>query len=753
MIHPAPRDDARRDHDRLPARRRRGRGVPPPRGRARASTGSRSTATARRTTPSSCSRTGRAASARRRRGIRGGARRGLRGSRPPGRRRRRGRDGRARDRRRRRPRRRRRRRRSRAGSRPRRSSRRPPSATTRTGAACSMAAGSAPHGDGFARLETDRLTVAFDGVAVFADGSPTGAVPELAGAVCRIDLRLGPRRRRRRLPGLRPHLRLRADQCGVHDVSRIVLKLGGRIAAAGAARGARPAGGRATTSSSSTAPGRRSRPRWSGGGSCPTFVEGRRVTTTEVLDVVRASLAEVNATVCAAIGPLAVPLFGDAIGLQATQVEALGLVGDPTPVGAGRGRGGSRGRPDPGGRAAGAEGGRSTSTPTRRQPLSRWARRRADRLRQRRSRRADGRRRDRADRRRRCRPDARRRHVRGRDRAQARGGRPRARAAACGPRSAPRRWSRDGASWLRATSVVSVARRGAADVRARGRHDRARRRVPRVGRHRARVPRLRRRNRRRRPRPLRAGAARRRARAARPPLARVEPLLDGADAAARRAARRNVSPAGRAFFCNSGAEANEAALKIARKATGRTRIVALEGGFHGRTLGALSATGQPVEVGGLRPARPRDRVRAARTTSSRSRPRSHPAADTALILLEPVLGEGGVIPLEPAFAQAAAELALEVGALLVRRRGAGGHGPHGNVLRARAARHPARPRDARQGPRKWAAHWRAARRRAGGARASSPGDHGSTFGGNPVAAAAAGAVVEAIDDELLGERA
>jgi len=54
-----------------------------------------------------------------------------------------------------------------------------------------MAAGSAPVGDGFARLETDRLTVSFDGVAVFADGSPTGAAPELSGAVCRIDLELG----------------------------------------------------------------------------------------------------------------------------------------------------------------------------------------------------------------------------------------------------------------------------------------------------------------------------------------------------------------------------------------------------------------------------------------------------------------------------------------------------------------------------------------------------------------------------------
>jgi glutamate N-acetyltransferase / amino-acid N-acetyltransferase len=54
-----------------------------------------------------------------------------------------------------------------------------------------MAAGSAPHGDGFAQLETNRLTVAFDGVDVFADGAPTGSSPELSGAVCRIDLRLG----------------------------------------------------------------------------------------------------------------------------------------------------------------------------------------------------------------------------------------------------------------------------------------------------------------------------------------------------------------------------------------------------------------------------------------------------------------------------------------------------------------------------------------------------------------------------------
>src|SRR5712691_8435944 len=50
-----------------------------------------------------------------------------------------------------------------------------------------------------------------------------------------------------------------------------------------------------------------------------------------------------------------------------------------------------------------------------------------------------------------------------------------------------------------------------------------------------------------------------------------------------------------AFFCNSGAEAVEAALKYARKATGRAGIIALEGSFHGRTFGALSVTGQPTK--------------------------------------------------------------------------------------------------------------------------------------------------------------
>jgi acetylglutamate kinase len=61
------------------------------------------------------------------------------------------------------------------------------------------------------------------------------------------------------------------------------------------------------------------------------FVGGRRVTSAAALEVVRASLAEVNATLCAAIGPAAVGLMGDEIGIEAVRVPELGLVGDPCP--------------------------------------------------------------------------------------------------------------------------------------------------------------------------------------------------------------------------------------------------------------------------------------------------------------------------------------------------------------------------------------------------------------------------------------
>jgi acetylornithine/N-succinyldiaminopimelate aminotransferase len=206
-------------------------------------------------------------------------------------------------------------------------------------------------------------------------------------------------------------------------------------------------------------------------------------------------------------------------------------------------------------------------------------------------------------------------------------------------------------------------------------------------------------------------------------------------------------PGSRAFFCNSGAEANEAALKIARKATGRTRIVALENGFHGRTLGALSATGQPSKWEGFGPLVPG--VAFAKPNDVESLEAAlAPAADTALILLEPVLGEGGVIPLERDFAQAASELAREVGALLCVDEVQAGMGRTGaffaheqlgiepDVITLAKGLANGLPMGALL----------AGERAAPG---FVPGDHGSTFGGNPVAAAAACAVVEALDADLL----
>ncbi len=198
----------------------------------------------------------------------------------------------------------------------------------------------------------------------------------------------------------------------------------------------------------------------------------------------------------------------------------------------------------------------------------------------------------------------------------------------------------------------------------------------------------------------------------------------------------------KAFFCNSGAEAIEAALKYARKATGKPGVIALEGSFHGRTLGALSATGQPAKraafsplVPGIRfvPPNDVDALRAATT------------ADVGLVVLEPILGEGGIHPLTPEFVAAAAELPevllcldeIQTGVgrtgtffafesldvepdLVTLAKGLGNGLPIGALLVADRA-----------------------------AGAFSPGDHGSTFGGNPVACAAACAVVDALDDELL----
>ncbi|RDI75640.1 argB: acetylglutamate kinase [Gaiella occulta] len=111
-------------------------------------------------------------------------------------------------------------------------------------------------------------------------------------------------------------------------MSRVVLKLGGRVAAQAAARAqALRAEGHEVVIVHGAGP--QITAELERRGISVRFVDGRRVTTPEVLDVVRGSLAQVNAEVCAAVGGEAVGLFGDAIGMQARRVESLGLVGDP----------------------------------------------------------------------------------------------------------------------------------------------------------------------------------------------------------------------------------------------------------------------------------------------------------------------------------------------------------------------------------------------------------------------------------------
>jgi acetylornithine/N-succinyldiaminopimelate aminotransferase len=201
----------------------------------------------------------------------------------------------------------------------------------------------------------------------------------------------------------------------------------------------------------------------------------------------------------------------------------------------------------------------------------------------------------------------------------------------------------------------------------------------------------------------------------------------------------------RSFFCSSGAEAVEAGLKYARKASGKPGVVALNGSFHGRTMGALSVTGQPAKRKAFEPllahmqfADPNDvdSLEAAVTPA------------TGCILLEPVQGEGGVHVLEASFVAAARTLADESGAVLLFDEVQTGVGRTGAFF---AHEHVGVRPDALM----------LAKGLANGLPIGcllvvdeapdgfAPGDHASTFGGNPVACAAATAVCDELTDELL----
>ncbi len=215
------------------------------------------------------------------------------------------------------------------------------------------------------------------------------------------------------------------------------------------------------------------------------------------------------------------------------------------------------------------------------------------------------------------------------------------------------------------------------------------------------------------------------------------------------------SPFGKAFFCNSGAEANEAAIKLARKYArmrhedGRYEIVTALGSFHGRTLATVTATGQPKYQKGFEPL----------PTGFRYVPFNDVAAlekavsdVTAAVLLEPVQGEGGVHVADEAYLGRARQLCDERGALLILDEVQTGMGRTGRMF---AFEHFAIEPDAVT----------LAKALGGGvpigailardeaAQAFTPGTHASTFGGNPLACAAALAVVETIRAEGLVERA
>ena len=198
------------------------------------------------------------------------------------------------------------------------------------------------------------------------------------------------------------------------------------------------------------------------------------------------------------------------------------------------------------------------------------------------------------------------------------------------------------------------------------------------------------------------------------------------------------------FFCNSGAEANEAALKLSRK-TGKTRIISTVGSFHGRTFGALSITGQPAKRDIFKPLLkgikfvPYGESHALKAKVNKR---------TAMVIIEPIQGENGVIVPPPGYLKAARDICDATGALLVLdcvqtgmartgdffgyedekilpdvitlAKGLGGGLPLGAMIAIGPAAHLFKP-----------------------------GDHGSTFGGNPISAAAGLAVLKTIKAKRL----
>ncbi len=204
---------------------------------------------------------------------------------------------------------------------------------------------------------------------------------------------------------------------------------------------------------------------------------------------------------------------------------------------------------------------------------------------------------------------------------------------------------------------------------------------------------------------------------------------------------------GRVFFCNSGAEANEAAIKISRL-SGKSRIIATDGAFHGRTMGALSLTGQPNKRAPFKPLLPG--ITHVPFGDLIVMEEALALGDVAMVIVEAIQGEAGVILPPPGYLLALRELTTRYGALLACDEVQGGMGRTG----------------------KWFSYQHegvipdivtVAKGLGGGlplgaiiavtpaAQLFTPGSHGSTFGGNPTSCAAAIATISVIESTQMLE--
>jgi acetylornithine aminotransferase len=222
---------------------------------------------------------------------------------------------------------------------------------------------------------------------------------------------------------------------------------------------------------------------------------------------------------------------------------------------------------------------------------------------------------------------------------------------------------------------------------------------------------------------------------AEPPVALAERLL------------QHFGRDGKVFFCNSGAEANEGAFKIGRL-TGRTHMVATTGGFHGRTMGALALTGQPGKQEPFLPL-PGDvthvpygdaQALAAAVTE-----------ETALVIIEPIQGENGVVVPPAGYLKAARAITAATGSLLVLDEVQTGIGRTGHWFEYQA--HEGVLPDVVTLAKGLGGGLPLGATVAFGRAAEllGPGQHGTTFGGNPVACAAGLAVLDTIANEGLLE--